>query len=323
MITKTNDTLFTAREVFDTEIIELQRVKEKLSDDFEKAVNSIYSCTGKVIVTGIGKSGIIGHKIAASLASTGTHSFFMNSAEGLHGDLGMINENDIVLIISNSGNSPEVLQILPSIREIGAYIIAMTGGLNSSLAKNSDIVLDIGIEKEACPLNLAPTSSTTATLVMGDALTVALIKLRNFKAENFAVYHPGGSLGKRLLTKVSDVMHTGKDMPLIDENDRFDTIIYEISNKRLGMTCVMSNNKIVGIITDGDIRRQLLEKGELFNTTAKSIMTKNFKYISPENFAVDALRKMESANHKINCLPVIANSELIGVITVHDLLDFR
>ncbi|MGL6119597.1 MAG: KpsF/GutQ family sugar-phosphate isomerase, partial [Fusobacteriaceae bacterium] len=246
-----------AKTIFDEEIKGIEIVKNKISDSLVKVAKEILNSKGKVVITGIGKSGIIGKKIAATFASTGTTTVFMNSSEGLHGDLGMINKEDIVIAISNSGNSDEVLSIIPSIKEIGAKIIAMTGNENSKLAKEAEYILNIGIENEACPLNLAPMSSTTATLVMGDALAAVLIKLRNFKPENFAVYHPGGSLGRRLLMKVENVMHSGNSLPICEEQSSIDEIVLTMSNKRLGSVCVMKEKIMTGIITEGDIRRAL------------------------------------------------------------------
>ena len=262
-----------AQDLFDKEICELEKVKNKISDSLEVVVNLILESKGKVVITGIGKSGIIGKKIAATLASTGTHAVFMNAAEGLHGDLGIISKNDIVIAISNSGNSDEVLSIIPSIKKIGAILVAMTGNSNSSLGKLSNAILNIGVEQEGCPLNLAPMSSTTSTLVMGDALATVLIKARDFKPENFAVYHPGGSLGRRLLMKVKDVMH--KDLPIVETNSDMDNVIMTMTKKRLGVVCIVENDILLGIITEGDIRRALKMKDKFFSLRAEDIMTKN------------------------------------------------
>lgn len=238
------DTIKEARELFDREIEELKRVRDKINEDMEKVVELILNSKGKVVITGIGKSGLIGKKIASTLASTGTHAIFMNSAEGLHGDLGMICPEDVVIGISNSGNSEEVLSLLPSIKRIGATLVAMTGNEKSPLGRAAKYILNIGIEKEGCPLNLAPMASATSTLVMGDALAAILIKRRNFKPENFAVYHPGGTLGRRLLMKVKDVMHSGEEnLPLVSYDVTVDEVILTMTKKRLGAVCVMSGEK--------------------------------------------------------------------------------
>ncbi|MEG0235702.1 KpsF/GutQ family sugar-phosphate isomerase, partial [Cetobacterium sp.] len=290
-----------AQDLFDKEICELEKVKGKISDSLEIVVNLILNSKGKVVITGIGKSGIIGKKIAATLASTGTLAVFMNSAEGLHGDLGMINKNDIVIAISNSGNSDEVISIIPSIKKIGATLIAMTGNSNSRLGKEADAILDIGVEKEGCPLNLAPMSSTTSTLVMGDALATVLITARNFKPENFAVYHPGGSLGRRLLMKVRDVMH--KDLPIAQLTSDMDTVIMTMTKKRLGVVCIVENDELLGIITEGDIRRALKMKDKFFTLKAEDIMTRNYTYATENIMALDALDLMENRESQISVLP--------------------
>lgn len=315
------DVIKIAKEVFDIEIEELKALKDRINGSFEDVVGCILDTRGRVIVTGIGKSGIIGKKIAASLASTGTNSFFMHAAEALHGDLGMVYKDDIVIAISNSGSSQEVLNILPSLKKIGCTIIAMTGNLNSILAQEVEYVLDIGIEKEACPLGLAPTSSTTATLLMGDALTVALIKERNFRPENFAVYHPGGTLGRRLLTRVKDIMC--KELPIVYPNTYLKDIIYEISSKRLGMTIVCdNNNKVIGLITDGDIRRNIFDKyNDLKEIKAIDIMTREFKRIESKEMANMAWEIMNK--HNISTLPVIDEENLVGIVSMHDVFEFQ
>lgn len=309
-----------AKEIFDTEIEELKKVRDRISEEIVKAVKMIIDCKGKVVITGIGKSGIIGKKIAATLASTGTYAVFMNSAEGLHGDLGMITPQDVVIAISNSGNSDEVISILPSVKKIGAKLIAMTGNANSRLGKEADIILDIGVEREACPMNLAPTSSTTSTLVMGDALAVLLIKEREFKPENFAVYHPGGSLGRRLLMRVKDVMHKEK-LPIVSEESHIDDVILTMTNKRLGVVCVVENGEMVGIITEGDIRRALQKKEKFFSMLAKDIMVRNFISTCEETMALDALDLMENRESQISVLPVLKDREVVGIVRIHDLLN--
>lgn len=308
-----------AQDLFDKEICELEKVKDKISDSLEIVVNLILNSKGKVVITGIGKSGIIGKKIAATLASTGTLAVFMNSAEGLHGDLGMINKNDIVIAISNSGNSDEVISIIPSIKKIGATLIAMTGNSNSRLGKEADAILDIGVEKEGCPLNLAPMSSTTSTLVMGDALATVLITARNFKPENFAVYHPGGSLGRRLLMKVRDVMH--KDLPIAQSTSDMDTVIMTMTKKRLGVVCIVENDELLGIITEGDIRRALKMKDKFFTLKAEDIMTRNYTYATENIMALDALDLMENRESQISVLPVLSDKQIVGVVRIHDLLN--
>jgi arabinose-5-phosphate isomerase len=310
-----------ARSIFDAEIEELQRVKNSLNSEITKVTDLILDSKGKVVVTGIGKSGLIGKKIAATLASTGTSAIFMNSAEGLHGDLGMISPEDVVLAISNSGNSDEIVSLIPSIEKIGAKIVAMTGNRNSKLGKAADYILNIGVTKEACPLNLAPMSSTTSTLVMGDALAAILIKRRDFRPENFAVYHPGGSLGKRLLMKVEDIMKKGEDIPLCDKESPIKNVILTMTEKSLGAVCVMNGDLMVGIITEGDIRRALTREGEFFTFKAKDIMTRNFTKTDSKSMAIDALELMENRPSQIAVLPVIDDNKLVGIVRVHDLLN--
>ncbi len=319
-----DDIVAIGKNVFDIEIAELLKVKDKLDDDFKFAVKEILECSGRVVVTGVGKSGIIGRKIAASFSSVGTQSVYMSAAEGLHGDLGMINYIDIVLAISNSGSSDEVMQLIPSIKKIGAKIIALTGNPDSPLAKVSDIVLNIGVEKEACPMNIAPTSSTTATLLMGDALMVALIEKRGFTAEKFAIYHPGGALGRRLLTKVCDVMQPIENVAIATKDDTLLTIVDKLTKKNLGIVCIIENELVIGIITDGDIRRALHHYGaDFFIKNAESIMTVKFKAIASEKLAIEALEIMENSNSKISSLPVIVSGHLKGLVRLHDVYDCK
>ncbi len=310
-----------ARSIFDAEIEELERVKKLLDGEFIKVVELILNSKGKVVVTGIGKSGLIGKKIAATLASTGTSAIFMNSAEGLHGDLGMISSNDVVLAISNSGNSDEIVSLLPSIEKIGAKVVAMTGNRNSRLGRAADYVLNIGVTREACPLNLAPMSSTTSTLVMGDALAATLIKRRDFRPENFAVYHPGGSLGKRLLMRVGDIMKKGEEIPLCDKESPIKNVILTMTEKSLGAVCVMNGDLMVGIITEGDIRRALAKELEFFTYKAKDIMTRNFTKTDSKSMAIDALELMENRPSQITVLPVVDANKLVGLVRTHDLLN--
>lgn len=319
-VIKSKNYIDISKDVFDLEINELKKVRDKIGSEIEDAVEMIFESKGRVVITGIGKSGIIGKKISASLASTGTQSIFMNAAEGLHGDLGMIYKDDIVIAISNSGSSQEVLDLLPSIKRIGAKIIAMTGNKNSKLGQAADLVLDIGIEKEACPMNLAPTSSTTATLVMGDALTVSLINKRDFRPEKFAIYHPGGALGRRLLTRVKDLMHT--NIPKVEDDASLKRILDEIINKRLTMTMVIdNNNQFVGIITDGDIRRSVFNKYEnIKDIKAKDIMSKGFKCIDSNEMLSFALERFEE--EKVSALVVLEQESIVGIVTMQDIIDF-
>lgn len=291
-------------------------------------VNNILELkNNKVVITGIGKSGHIGAKIAATLSSTGTSSIFINSAEALHGDLGMISNGDIVIAISNSGNSDEILSILNPIRKIGAKLIAFTGNEKSTLAKNSDIVINIGVEKEACPLGTAPMSSTTATLVMGDALAVALMKKRNFTENDFAKYHPGGSLGKRLLLTVRDLMHSGDELPVLSKEESIENILLVLTKKKMGAVCISDtgheNGKLIGIITEGDIRRALHHKEKFFTYRAKDIMIENPISVQVESMALDALHLMENRESQINVLPVVKDNNIVGIIRIHDLVGLR
>lgn len=310
-----------SKEIFNLEIAELQKLADKIGPEINQAVEQIYACKGKLVIMGVGKTGIIGHKISSSLASTGTSSIFINAAEAMHGDLGMINSNDIVMLISNSGNSAEILNVVAPLKEIGCSLMAMTGNPRSALAKEVSLVLNVGISKEACPLGLAPTTSTTATLVMGDALTICLMERRGFKAENFALYHPGGALGRRLISRVKDEMFT--DIPKVHENTLFKDIIYEVSNKRLGMTMVYNDaEQAVGIITDGDIRRAIQKHDELKNLTAAEIMTHSFKRITPDELLTEALELMDI--NKITTLTVVdASDQVIGILSIHNIIDFR
>jgi arabinose-5-phosphate isomerase len=259
--------------------------------------------------------------MSSSLASTGTPSIFINAAEAMHGDLGMVSKNDIVLLISNSGSSSEIVNIIAPLKKIGCKLIAMTGNSHSTLAKEVSLVLNVGVTKEACPLDLAPTTSTTATLVMGDALTICLMERRGFKAENYALYHPGGALGRRLISRVKDEMIT--DVPKVLETTLFKDVIYEVGNKRLGMTMVYnSNNKAIGIITDGDIRRAIQKFDELKNLTAADFMTHGFKRINQDELLTEALEMMDL--NKITTLSVVDEAKnVIGILSIHNIIDFR
>ena len=307
-----------AQEVFEIESKEIANLSKRLTDDFEKAINAILQSSGKLIVSGMGKSGIIGKKIAATLASTGTPSFFLHPGEAYHGDLGMIEENDIVLLISNSGETDEVLKLIPFLKYQKNCTISMSGNDDSTLAKNTNYHLNIAVDKEACPLFLAPTSSTTATLVMGDALAVTLMKLRDFKEENFAKFHPGGSLGRRLLTTVGDVMKK-KNLPIISSQGTIKEVIQRISEGKLGLVVIIDNNKIMGIITDGDIRRTMESREkDFFNLKAEDLMSNHPKLIYESDKLISASNIM--SQHKINSLLVVNESnDLVGVVQVYDL----
>ena len=307
-----------AQEVFEIESKEIANLSKRLTDDFEKTINAIIQSSGKLIVSGMGKSGIIGKKIAATLASTGTPSFFLHPGEAYHGDLGMIEENDIVLLISNSGETDEVLKLIPFLKHQKNCTISMSGNDDSTLAKNTNYHLNIAVDKEACPLFLAPTSSTTATLVMGDALAVTLMKLRDFKEENFAIFHPGGSLGRRLLTTVGDVMKK-KNLPIISSQATIKEVIQRISEGMLGLVVIIDNNKIIGIITDGDIRRAMESREkDFFNLKAEDLMSNHPKLIYETDKLISASNIM--SQHKINSLLVVNESnDLVGVVQVYDL----
>jgi len=307
-----------AKEVFEIESKEIAKLSTLLTDDFSDAINAVINASGKFIISGMGKSGIIGKKIAATLASTGTPSFFLHPGEAYHGDLGMIEKDDIVLLISNSGETDEVLKLIPFLKSQENVVIAMSGKPNSTLAQNSDYHLNISIDKEACPLQLAPMSSTTATLVMGDAIAAALMKLRDFKDENFALFHPGGSLGRRLLTKIKDVMKKD-NLPTCNENTIAKDIIHTITDGKCGLVVVTNFNKIEGIITDGDIRRVMESQEEnFFKLSAKDIMTTSAKLIHEDARLVEASDIM--SENKINSLVVINNnSELSGIVQMYDL----
>lgn len=288
-----------------------------LDGNFFEATQRIYETKGRLIVTGIGKSAIIAQKMVATFNSTGTPSMFLHAAEAIHGDLGMIQSDDIIICISKSGNSPEIKVLVPLLKRFGNTLIAITGNITSFLAKGSDYVLNTTVDTEACPINLAPTNSTTAQLVMGDALAVCLMEMRDFKPEDFAVYHPGGALGKKLLLRVKDMIeHSLK--PAVTPETSIKKAIFEISEKRLGVTAVIEDNKIIGIITDGDIRRMLNDVDTIADLTARDIMSKNPKVVSSETMAVDALNILE--DFSITQLIVADNGEYKGVLHLHDIL---
>jgi arabinose-5-phosphate isomerase len=288
-----------------------------LNKDFENAVNYIYNSKGRVIVTGIGKSANIATKIVATLNSTGTPAIFMHAADAIHGDLGTIQNNDVVICISKSGNTPEIKVLIPLIKNYGNKIIAITGNIESFLGKNSDFVLSSFVEKEACPNNLAPTSSTTAQLVIGDALAVCLLELKKFSSKDFAKYHPGGALGKRLYLRVKDLINKN-ELPHVAPETPIKDVIIEISKKRLGTTAVIDHNKIVGIITDGDLRRMLESYADINQLVAKDIMSKNPKTINSNEMAINALKTLERNN--ITQILVEDKDTFVGVVHLHDLL---
>ena len=307
-----------ATDALQTEADALLRIKRDLGDEFVLAVESILECNGKVIMTGMGKSGLVAKKIAATLASTGTPSFYMHPGEAFHGDLGMISKGDIVIALSYSGETDEVLKIVPFIHDNGNTLISMTGNSNSSLAKNSDIHLDVRVEREACILHLAPTTSTTAQLAMGDALACSLMKVRNFTSMDYARLHPGGSLGRRLLMTVGNVMHR-TDLPIVDENCSATEMIQRISQGGLGLIVICRDNEILGIVTDGDVRRAMESKqAEFFNIRPMDIASTSPKMIHPEEKLIEAEKMM--THHKINSLLVVDNSKhLVGVIQIYDI----
>lgn len=306
--------------VINTEADAIANLTHHIDDDFIHACELMLDCNGKIVVIGMGKSGHIGNKIAATLASTGTPAFFVHPGEASHGDLGMITKNDIALALSNSGETSEVLTILPIIKRLGVPLISITGNPQSTLATTSDAHVNASTEKEACPLGLAPTSSTTAALVMGDALAIALLEARGFTEEDFALSHPGGSLGRRLLLHVDDIMHTEDDIPMVFESDYVSSALIEMTEKKLGMTAVMnSENKLSGIFTDGDLRRMLEKSVDVHNTEIKHVMTVGGATIKPHQLAVEAVQLMQSKN--INALLVTdENNTLVGAINMHDLL---
>ena len=308
-----------ALNTFRAEAEAVQSLAGQLTDDFEKAVRAILATHGKVIVTGMGKSGLVGRKIAATLASTGTPSFFLHPGEAYHGDLGMIEAGDIVLALSNSGQTDEVLRLIPYLQECGNTVIAMTGNAGSTLAKNSTYHLDVSVKSEACPLSLAPTCSTTAQLAMGDALAVALMNERGFRAEDFARFHPGGSLGRRLLTRVGDVMRS-EHLPTASPSSRLGEVIITISDARMGVAVILDEGKIAGIVTDGDVRRAMLKYGaRFFDITADEIMTRTPKTVSVADRLTDAEQLMQ--DNKIHSLIVVdRDGTLSGIVELYDLL---
>ncbi len=308
------------KEVIRSEIKAIEALVSRINEYFSKACELMLNCTGRIIVLGMGKSGHIGRKIAATLSSTGTPSFFVHPGEANHGDMGMITANDMVLSISNSGETPELLNIVPLIKRFGVVLVAMTGNSQSTLAQAADIHLDIGVKKEACSLNLAPTSSTTATLVIGDALAIALVEARGFTSEDFAQFHPGGSLGRRLLLRSKDIMHTGEAVPIVHKHCVLDEALIEITKKSLGMTAVVDDRDLlVGIFTDGDLRRTLDDGHNIYKTLIDQVMTHDCITIEPTLLVSEALSIMQS--NKVTSLVIIdSDQHPIGVVHMHDVL---
>lgn len=311
-----------AKAVLRTEAEAVMALIPRINGQFTAALDMLLACQGRVVVTGMGKSGIIGKKISATLASTGTPSLFLHPAEGIHGDLGMVTASDVVVAISNSGETSELLGILPSLKRIGAPIIAFCGREESTLAKHADIVIDISVTREACPLGLAPTASTTATLAMGDALAVALLSARDFRPEDFAVFHPGGALGRKLLLTVEAVMHQGDENPVITLDKTVKEALFVITAKGLGATSVVDGGKLVGLITDGDIRRGLEKGHDFLDRPVASLMTKMPRTITADRLAAEALRLMENNKPRpVTVLPVVDKQfQAIGMIHLTDLL---
>lgn len=312
-----------AQDVLRMEAEAVLELVPRVDKNFAEAVTMILECHGRTVITGMGKSGIIGRKMAATLASTGTPSFYLHPAEGIHGDLGMVTCDDVVIALSNSGETGEVLNILPSLRRIGAKIIAMVGNSNSTLAKNADVVLNVGISKEACPLGLAPTSSTTAALAYGDALALALLKQHNFTASQFAIFHPGGSLGRKLLLTVENIMHSGDENPVVDSQTTVQDALFVITDKGLGAVSVVDENGIMqGVLTDGDIRRGLSKGVDFLQRPVAELMTKAPKTITKDKLAAHALHIMESNKPKpITVLPVVDEEQkVIGLLHMTDLV---
>lgn len=309
--------LASAKKTILSESESVANLTKHLTEDFAKATEIIYHCKGRLVVTGIGKSAIIAQKIVATLNSTGTPSLFLHASEAIHGDLGMVQPGDVVICISKSGNSPEIKVLVPLLKRFGNVLIGMTANKTSFLGKESDYVLNAYVEQEACPINLAPTNSTTAQLVLGDALAVCLMELRQFKSEDFAKYHPGGALGKQLLLRVGDMLDNSHK-PMVSPDCSIKKAIVEISEKRLGVTAVIENNKVVGIITDGDIRRMLNDHDNIAGLMAKDIMTRNPKTIRSTDMAIDALHMLE--NFAITQLVVVDDGAYKGILHLHDIL---
>lgn len=309
-----------ARKVLKIESQAIEDLAGRLGRNFDQALQILARCKGRVVLTGMGKAGIIAQKISATMSSTGTPSLFMHSAEAIHGDLGRVTKEDVIIALSNSGETEEIKKLLPLIKKIGARLVSFTGNTKSTLAKYSDVVFDVSVKKEACPLGLAPTSSTTAMLAMGDALCVCLLKVKNFKEEDFAFYHPGGLLGKRLLLKVEDIMRKGITNPIVKEDKLVKEVLYAITKARAGAASIVNKNgKLVGIFTDGDLRRHLDGTSNLPGIKIKDVMTKNPTTVKKEQLAVEALRILEEK--KIDEVPVVDKFHRpVGMLDVQDLL---
>lgn len=311
-----------AKRVLRVEAQSILDLAEKIDENFSRAVGLLYDCKGKVALMGMGKSGLVGRKIASTFASTGTPAFFLHPAEGANGDFGMLAKEDVVMAISNSGETRELLDVLPLIKRYGNRLITLTGNRNSTLAKSGDVRLDICVKEEACPLGLVPTASTTATLALGDALAIALMLKRGFNEKDFALLHPGGALGKRLLLRVEDLMHVGKAFPMVSENRLMKDVIFEITSKRLGVTGVCNGEEhLVGVITDGDLRRALEKFSDLLDRRASEVMTRNPKWIERDALAAKAVQRMEE--YSITSLFVFnqaGDKVPVGIIHLHDLL---
>ena len=309
--------------VIETEQAALSALTKRVDNKFVDACNIILDCNGRTVVTGMGKSGHIANKIAATLASTGTPAFFVHPGEASHGDLGMITSDDVVIALSNSGETDEIIALLPVIKRLDTPLITLTGNPDSTLAKTSSVNIDVSVKKESCPLGLAPTSSTTATLAMGDAMAIALLESRGFSENDFALSHPGGTLGRRLLLRVDDIMHTGKEIPKVVENATLSEALVEMSEKGLGVTTIVNkDNVVLGIFTDGDLRRSLDSGADFKNCHVKDVMTKNGKQIIVNSLAASALALMET--HRINALVVVdEKNKLCGILNMHDLLRAR
>jgi arabinose-5-phosphate isomerase len=315
------DALSIAKRVLQTEADAVRALIDKLDGSFEKAIDIIYEARGRVVVTGMGKSGLVGKKIAATLASTGTPAFFLHPAEASHGDLGMVTTRDVIIAISNSGETDEITDLIPFLKRFNVTVISMTGNPNSTLALAADVSLDISVKEEACPLGITPTASTTATLAMGDAIAVALLVKRGFRQEDFASFHPSGSLGKKLFIRVKDLMHKGDALPVIDPSTPVMNAVMEISSKRLGIAIVAGDDrKLLGIVTDGDVRRGIQKWGkDFFDMKAEEVMTTNPKAISQDELAAKALSVMET--YSITSLVVPDHEgKAVGIIHLHDIL---
>lgn len=309
----------TALSVIEIEAQAVLTLTERINKQFATACELLLTCKGRVVVTGMGKSGHIGKKIAATLSSTGTPAFFMHPGEASHGDFGMITQQDVVIALSNSGSTPEVVSLLPLLKRMDIPLISLTGNATSILATTATVNIDVSVEKEACPLGLAPTTSTTAALVMGDALAITLLQARGFSADDFALSHPGGHLGKRLLLRVDEISHKQSAIPIVSDHASIHEALLEITNKRLGMTCVVNDQgRLVGVYTDGDVRRTLAQNSDITTTALTKVMTRNCHTIPPTLLAAEALAFMQK--HSITTLVIVEDDKLTGVVHLHDLL---